>query len=714
MVANEHIWSFSSVGGVKRVNLESGADLKHLDKLDQKLWTALSCPVYGLEIDPKTLELIDTDNDGQIRIPEILAAVKWILFRLKHSDIILQKCDFLELSDINDQTEEGKYLLTCAKIILKNLGKPDSDIITIDDTSDFRRIFSGTAFNGDGIITSVSTTDSELIKLIDEIALCFGSVEDRSGISGITIHEIDAFFVACESYSNWQQKAFNQQDIFFPYSDKTNQAYQVFKSLEVKIDDYFLRCKLAAFHPDAAGVLNALIERVQQISNKDLSSCLDEISAYPLSHIAAQKSLHVGSGINPAWEVKWNEFKDLILGTKTDSISESDWLSIKQKFSSYELWLLSKAGAEVETLGFDRVNEILSGNGKSLLHELIILDKDLEDEANSMIQVDQLLRYRRDLFTVLKNFVTFFDFYTPGSKAIFQAGTLYIDQRSCDLCIKVNDISRHNDMVGLSWMYLIYCDCVSKSTNEKMTIAVALTNGDINNIMVGRNAVFYDRKGLDWDATIVKIIDNPISIRQAFFSPYRKVYSFINKQINKMASSQESAVDTVASGAIETSANNVESLNAKTSPKPAEPVDVGKYVGIFAAIALALGAIGTALAAVVSGFMALSWWQMPLAFAAILLLISSPSMIIAYLKLRTRNLAPLLDANGWAINARAVVNIQFGKALTQLAELPPNSKVNLNDPFTKKKRPFLTIFILFTIVILIAVYILWKYGFIIL
>jgi hypothetical protein len=361
----------------------------------------------------------------------------------------------------------------------------------------------------------------------------------------------------------------------------------------------------------------------------------------------------------------------------------------------------------------DRIEEILASDWKLKLDELLKLDKELEDEANSMIQVDQLLRYRRDLFTLLKNFVTFFDFYTPGTKAIFQAGTLYIDQRSCDLCIKVNDISRHQDMVDSSWMYLIYCECKSKVDSEKMTILVAVTSGDINNLIVGRNAVFYDRKGLDWDATIIKIIENPISIRQAFFSPYRKAYRFINRQINKMASSQEGKAESSLVNSVDSSANNLDSLSPSSQPKPPEPVDVGKYVGIFAAIALALGAIGAALASVVSAFISLLWWQMPLAIAGILLLISTPSMIIAYIKLRTRNLAPILDANGWAINARAIVNIQFGKALTQLAKLPENSKVNMNDPFSKKKRPFLTSFVILLALTLLVFGLLWKLGFLV-
>ena len=53
---NAYDWKFSTVGGVTRVNIETGADVAHLNELDQKLWTVLSCPVSGLEFDEKTLE----------------------------------------------------------------------------------------------------------------------------------------------------------------------------------------------------------------------------------------------------------------------------------------------------------------------------------------------------------------------------------------------------------------------------------------------------------------------------------------------------------------------------------------------------------------------------------------------------------------------------------------------------------------------------------
>jgi hypothetical protein len=712
MKSNNHIWSFSSVGGVKRVNLETGTDIQNLANLDPKLWTALSCPVDGLEIDKKTLEIIDIDNDGKIRVPELIAAAEWVTSILKNPDDLLKEEPVFQLSSINENSELGKTLLESAQIILKNLGKENATTLTVEETSDIEKIFAGTRFNGDGVITEDSTTNPELITIIQEIISCLGSVIDRGGKLGITLDLINSFIENCQKYAEWLAKKNANLESILPFGENTEIAYQNFCTIKSKIDDYFIRCRLAAFDSQSTEVLNLQVARVESITANDLSNCIEEIAAYPLAKIEGNKALPISTGINPVWEKSISDFKQLIvtpLFQNKDHITEVEWNKIIESFKAYSQWMSEKDGSIVESLGIERVQTILSGTFKEQLNYLIEQDKDLEDEANNIILVDKLVRYHRDLFTLLKNFVTFFDFYTPDSKAIFQAGTLYIDQRSCDLCIKVSDMDKHASMVSFSGMFLMYCDCTSRSTNEKMTIVAALTNGDIDNLVVGKNALFYDRNGLDWDATVVKIVDNPISIRQAFFSPYRKISRFIETQINKFATAQDDKVTGDMTKGIENVPIKAEEAKAKKDP-PA-PFDVGKFVGIFAAIGLAIGAIGTAIGSLIAGFLGLTWWKMPIAFIGLLLLISGPSMIIAYLKLRKRNLAPILDANGWAINASAVVNIQFGNTLTHLAELPKGAKINLNDPFTKKKRPILPAIFIISIIIGVVLYFLWKYGF---
>jgi hypothetical protein len=67
-----------------------------------------------------------------------------------------------------------------------------------------------------------------------------------------------------------------------------------------------------------------------------------------------------------------------------------------------------------------------------------------------------------------------------------------------------------------------------------------------------------------------------------------------------------------------------------------------------------------------------------------MLVISAPSMAIAWLKLRKRNLGPILDANGWAVNAKAKMNVPFGGALTGVAALPPGSTFAAADAYAEK------------------------------
>ena len=259
-------------------------------------------------------------------------------------------------------------------------------------------------------------------------------------------------------------------------------------------------------------------------------------------------------------------------------------------------------------------------------------------------------------------------------------------------------------MAGLAGTYLAYCDCSRKGTGEKMQIVAAFTGGDSDNLMVGRNGIFFDRKGHDWDATITKIIDNPISIRQAFFSPYKKLVRMIEEQVAKRAAAAESAADEKLAAAAKTAAGG-------EAPKPAEPPKQKIDTGTLAAIGLVLTTLLAALGGIFGKIAGLAWWQIPLALLAIIILISTPSMIMAYLKLRRRNLGPILDANGWAVNAKAKMNVPFGGSLTAVATLPPGSQRDLVDPFAEKKSPWPKIIVV--VVLLIVAYLaLNKMGYI--
>jgi hypothetical protein len=83
-------------------------------------------------------------------------------------------------------------------------------------------------------------------------------------------------------------------------------------------------------------------------------------------------------------------------------------------------------------------------------------------------------------------------------------------------------------------------------------------------------------------------------------------------------------------------------------------------------------------------------------------------MVIAYMKLRSRTLAPILDANGWAVNTEATINIPFGASLTHLAALPPGAQRSLRDPFAQRKTPWKTYLFLAVLVAVLGE--LWYLG----
>lgn len=704
-----HRWRFFRVGGFDQVRIDSADDLCNLARLDQKLWSALACPTSELEFDTRTLSLIDLDGDGQIRQPEIVAAVAWVCRVLKTPGIVFENGDSVPLAALNEADEEGAKLLAAARDVLGILGKPEADAISLNDVADKTRLFSADHFNGDGVVPAALAGDDALAAAIRLILDTVGGGTDHSGEPGIDANSLAAFFEQAQQVSDWHKTAEDNAAEVLPLGEATAAAAELFDAVRARIDDYFTRCRLAAFDERATTALNPADTFYNELGVHALSDANVEIAALPLALSAADKPLPLSSGLNPAWAARIAELRDSVitpvLGAR-EALSEADWADLSARFAAYRGWLAGKPDSPLAVVDVARLRAVLADDTHQRLAQLIADDLAADAAAGPIDALERLTRYRRDLITLLRNFVNLADFYGGQRKAIFQAGTLYLDQRSCELVLSVSDMAKHAKLAPLSNAYLVYCTCTRKG-EAPITIAAALTGGDADEMMVpGRNGVFYDREGRDWSASVVKVVEAPISVRQAFWSPYKRVARMISQQLEKFAASRDKAVESKAQAGIADSATKVET--GATPAATQQAFDIAKFAGIFAAIGLALGAIGTALAAVVSGLLSLPLWQIPVVFLAVLLLISGPSMMLAALKLRNRNLGPLLDANGWAVNARARINIPFGGSLTGIPQLPAGATRSLDDPFADKPRMWP--WWLALVLIVIAVITLWQKG----
>ena len=465
MATKKHSWSYDNIGGSTRVKITSGADIAHLGELDLKKWTVLSCPTTGLDIDDKSLKYIDSDNDGRIRVSDVIATSQWLTSVVKDTDLLIKGADHIDVEQFNQENADGVKLYNSAKQILDNLGKEGS-VISLADTKDITAIFAKTRFNGDGVITEQTSEDAEETAVISAIINTMGSVVDRCGANGVNAELIENFYQALADYLAWNDAA-----VEAPYGADTDKAIEAYNALDLKIKDYFVRAKLASFSPESAMKLDVQTALIEAISAENLTAKTDDIAAYPIARITGKADLDLNAAINPAWSAQFNTLISIVK-PKEKVLTEEAWAAIGASFAEYNAWKAAKKGGEVESLGIDAIKKILADDKKPALLDLVAQDSALKEKADGIDMVDKFLYIYRDFYRLLRNYVTFQDFYTRNKnvKAIFQSGRLLIDQRECRMCMLVTDMAKHNTMAPASGMYLVYCDCTTKASPTKLNI----------------------------------------------------------------------------------------------------------------------------------------------------------------------------------------------------------------------------------------------------
>ena len=324
-------WEFANIGGASRVKISTGEDIAHLDELDPKMWTVLSCPVKGLEICEKSLAYMDTDADGKIRVNDVIATSKWLSAVVKDLNVLTAGQDYISLDAIDQENTDGKKIYAAAKQILENLGK-EGDVISLADTKDVAAIFAKTRFNGDGIITEGSSDDAGVKAVIAAAVAAMGGVADRSGAMGVNAEMIEGFYKALADYAAWCDAA-----VEAPFADKTDAAIAAYNALDAKVKDFFMRSKLAAFSPESVASLDVQTAGIQAISAENLTGKMDEIAAYPIARVTGKAEIDLSEPVNPAWAAQFELVKSVAFADKK-GLTEADWAAVGAAFAAYTAW----------------------------------------------------------------------------------------------------------------------------------------------------------------------------------------------------------------------------------------------------------------------------------------------------------------------------------------------------------------------------------------
>ena len=248
-------WNYTYVGGVPRVKIATGSDIAHLAELDEKMWTVLSCPVKGLELDEKTLSYIDTNHDGHVHVSEVVATAKWLVAVLKDMNLLVPGTDEVRLDALNAATPEGQQLLEAARGILAAAGKADADSISLADSS-----------------VCLERARAEKLAALKA---------ERAALEAVEA----------------------------PFGPQTEAVAAAYGALDAKVRDFFLRSRLAQFSAESRGKLDVQTEQIESISRDNLTERMAEIAACPLARIGEAGVLPLDTVVNPAWTAQWKAVK---------------------------------------------------------------------------------------------------------------------------------------------------------------------------------------------------------------------------------------------------------------------------------------------------------------------------------------------------------------------------------------------------------------------
>ncbi len=298
----------------------------------------------------------------------------------------------------------------------------------------------------------------------------------------------------------------------------------------------------------------------------------------------------------------------------------------------------------------------LSGADEITLEQVRRFKSTAEGQTDGIGPVEKLILYQVNLLTLANNFVSFPHLYDPTSRAMFEMGTLVMDGRRFNFSVKVSDHAAHSEIARTGNMYVLYVE-VAPAGREKYEIATAVTSGGKGNLCVGKRGLFEDIFGGESDARIVEIIENPISFREAMVSPFRRLGRALTGKIEAMTTATEARL-------------GITTEQAQTQAQPPQMNRGLLAGGLLMGGGVAIAALGTSIAYISKTLAGVKYWQILIGVAVVVLAVMLPTIIVAILKLRRRDLSAILEGTGWAINARMRLTRSQSRFFTQRPRLP--------------------------------------------
>ena len=692
--------TFRRFGRSHHLEIRSADDLAQVPDLDETHWVATNCPTRTMNCDAVLLALLDGDGNGRIMCFELRRAIEWLFRVLKDTTGVTEGSTSLRLDAINDHEDQGRRALESARKMLDRLGLPDENEITLGQVRQICSAVESTPVSEAGVALPEASQDADVRQFLADVVATVGGAGHPSGQAGVSAETLDAFLAQARAYLDWRAKGLVPEGAsrtpVMPLGAPTPDAFALLVGLRTKVDQYFAQCQVVAFDPRTAGRVGVNEAELSSLDGDDPKAIEEFIRTSPLSKPRADRVLDFDEDINPVYAAGIERLRSEVvqpaLGEPAPRMTRAQWQQVKQFFAAHEQWAGDKAGQAVEPLGAEMLQRYLGDRFRYAATGLIAESTETAFVLDNIRLTEKLLLFQANLIDVANNFVSFPHLYDPSRRAMFEMGTLIMDGRRFSFSIRVDDRKLHSVVAKTGNLFVLYVEVLPAGDEKKFEIAVPVTSGGKGNLCVGKRGVFQDTAGREFDARVVQVIENPISVGEALVSPFQRLGKLLGGKIEKITATAEKKLDVAATGAMD---------QVKGAPAGQKAQNKGLLAGgLLMGGGVAVAALGTAFAYVAKTLTGVPWWQILLGVALAVLAVILPTSIIAMVKLRKRDLSAVLEGSEWGINAQMRLTSKLGRFFTQRPRFPKGAR--------GVRRRWLT-WLLLGLILIAAIVLTWQY-----
>lgn len=665
---------FHYLGGRFQLQIRTAEELDRIIELDRARWAATSVPRVQLACDPAFLRSLDADQNDRVRVEEVLAARAWLWARLVRRERLAERTDVVVLGDIDPAHPEGARMRALAERLLRQLGAPQADRISLDQVRSFRTAYVSRFPNGDGVVTAAQAGDPAAVALIGEVVgLCGGSPE-VSGEPGVGAADLDRWVERVRAFLAWRARLDGDGAArVTPWGGETAARVEAVQALSPKLLQFFAQCALVSHESAAPARLSATPEELARLDVKDPAAITSWLAEATLATPNAAGVLDLQGTLNPhyagALRSLATEVLPRALGREhVDHLTLADWTAVLAFVQPWLAWRAAAVPGIAEDADPAALLALAGSPAVTTLRGLIADDARVAAEIVEFSNLERLCLHHRWLLELANNFVSFSDLFDTGRRSLYEAGTLILDGRRLTLCTRVVDLAGHRKLAEQSRIFLAYTELTRKRPDggdETALIAAAVTAGSRGGITVGKRGVFYDRDEAEWDALVVDILASPISVWEAAIEPFVRARDAVAERVGKLFSDRQAALDSEAQT----------SVAAQPLPGTAPPPPAGGGPNVNTLVigaSLAFAGVAAALSAVVAAIAAAPFTLLG-GLAGLAFLVFGISALIGWWRLRRRDLSAVFEAAGLALNGRMRLTHRIAGDFTVEPDLPPGA-----------------------------------------